>query len=104
MLDLGDYLEVYGQRVEAEVYWRAVAAFDPQQVEDESIATAHARLAYLAAERGQRDEALRLGRTAHQLYLRRGAVRYYLRLEEWLKNYADNGEIDWLLDLARFED
>jgi hypothetical protein len=65
-------------RDKAEIYW----PFDPQQVEDESIATAYVRLAYLAAVRGQKEEALRLGRYAHQIYLLRDLVRYHLRLGE----------------------
>jgi hypothetical protein len=79
----------------------ASTAFDPQQVEDESIATAYVRLAYVAALRGQKEEGLRLGRHAYQLYVQRGTMRYSLRLDEWLKNYENNAEVGALLDLAR---
>jgi hypothetical protein len=100
-VDVGDLLDEYGDRDKAEIYWRAAAAFDPQQVEDESIATAYVRLAYLAALRRQKEEALRLEHQAYQLYVQRGAVRYSLRLDEWLKNYENNAEVGPLLDLAR---
>jgi hypothetical protein len=102
-VDVGDLLDEYGDRDQAESYWSLAAASKSEIAEDESIATAHARLAYLAATRGQKEEALRLGRDAYQIYLWRGVVRHHLRLNEWLKNYADTNAIGELLDLGRLD-
>ena len=103
-VDVGDLLDEYGDRAQAEAYWSAASAHKSGIVEDESIATAHTRLAYLAAMRGQKEAALRLSRYAHQIYVGCGAVRYHLRLKAWLKSYVDADEISPLLDLARLED
>jgi tetratricopeptide (TPR) repeat protein/transcriptional regulator with XRE-family HTH domain len=102
-VDVGDLLDEYGDREQAESYWVLAASNKSVVIEDESVATAYARLAYLAAGRGQKEEALRLGRYAYQIYVWRGAVRYHLRLKEWLKNYEEANQIGPLLDLARLE-
>jgi hypothetical protein len=102
-VDVGDMFYTAGDQEQAEQHWLAATDSKWQPVEDESPATAAARLAYLAALRGNKEEALRLARTAHQIYLQRGLVRYSLRVGEWLRNYEDNDAIGPLLDLAQFE-
>ncbi len=103
-VDVGDILDEFGERDKAEPYWQSAAASKSQLIEDESVATAQTRLAYLAVQRGQKEEALRHARSALQIYAQHGVLRYQLRLREWLRHYEDHDKIGPLLDLARLAD
>ena len=103
-VDIADILYEYGEQQMARQLWQRAAGFNSALAEAASVATALARSAYLAAQRGEKEAALKQIRRALDISLQPRLLRYHRLLGEWLSLYEKYAKVGPLLDLARLED